>query len=841
MLKLPIDSYTPQILNAIKANPVTIIKAEPGAGKTTRIPLALLQDKASTIVLEPRRLAAKLSAEHVAELHGSTIGEDVGYQIRFDQKIGPRTKLRFMTEGLFLRLLESNPTLQGFTHIVLDEFHERHLDTDVALAFIRHLQENQRPDLKLLIMSATVDLSTLDNYLPESNSFEVPGRVYPVEIVYKPGAAKESTEQKVIAAVQDMIQRREYPGHILVFLSGRRPIQAAQAALQRVLAKQDFDVLPLMADLPPKQQKKAFQETGKRKIILATNVAETSLTIDGITGVIDTGLANISSYAPWSGLPMLQEAAVSQASCIQRTGRAGRTQQGICYRLFDENDFLKRDRFTPHEMSQSELSQLILFLKSRLAADADPATCLPWLSPPPEKHLESSSETLKRLSAIDQYGALTTKGQAISQIPLHPRLGAIILEGQSLQVFEEAILASCLISEGMILQRGSRAFEEGFCDLSFQSNTLLKWVKKQDLESIQLTHAIDSRKVDRVTRLYRSLQNNLGARPLESIKRINHRTLSQAVLAGFPDRVAKYRPAAKNKRNPSLRHFHFCLGRGGVLADSSVARKGEFLIVLDAHETPGRQHAAIKTQIRTASSVSLEQLFQVSPMLSTQVDVSMDDKSQKVLAFNRVYYGQFVIKEESREAEPDQITQILTETTLKNWPFPFDHDDDLKTYHRKLELMRDAGVEHSLPVFEGEMLELLIHAICEGQTRAEEIRQTSLRNFIYQQLSYEDQMLLDLNCPDKIELNGRQRTITYLGEHSPAISSRIQDFFGLQEGPKICGGRWPLTLVMLAPNQRPAQTTKDLAGFWSGSYAIVRKELARRYPKHQWPENPLEG
>lgn len=834
---LPIDRFIQEIVSSISKFPSIIVKAEPGAGKTTRIPMALLE-QGNTLVLEPRRLAARLSAEHVAEQMGYRCGDEVGYQVRFDRKVNEKTKLRFMTEGLFLRLIESNPSLDGFQYIVLDEFHERHLDTDLSLALIRQIQDSSRPDLKLIVMSATVDSEALEKYLPKSKLFEIPGKVFPVETQYHDFPQLRKAEHKVKAAVDLMVKEKKYQGHILVFLTGYYEIRQSQMELERYLDQSKFEVLALSADLPPAKQKLVFRDSKKRKVILSTNVAETSLTIKGITGVIDLGQAKMSGFAPWSGLPILQVKKISQASCIQRAGRAGRMQEGICYRVFDQHDYNKRDKFTRNEISSSDLSSLVLLIKTRSGTSEDISTSLPWLSPPPEKNLQASIELLKLLGSLDSKEVITDLGRKLSRVPLHPRLGSIILKGLENKHLEGAILAACLISEDMVINFKEHAFDTGPCDVCFQGNVILKLEQGEELDSHRLERSIDRKKLSRIKKLYQSLARQYKAKPLKDVEPLNHKELAPLILAGFLDRIAKFRPAAKNKRNPSERSFHFCLGRGGILSDYSSVRKAEFIIVLNAFESPGKQNSAIKTQIRFASSVSKEQLMATKVMNREEFELSIDKKTDQVSACKQIYYGQFLIHESSEEQSPDQIERLLSNKMKMDWPYPFEDDDCLKIYHSKLDILDQHNYDHNFPRFEGEMLDLLIHHICEGKTSIQSIRKKSLESYLQEQFSYEESASLDLLCPSHIKLGKRERKIHYLGEQAPFVSSAIQDFFGLAEGPKICENRQTLNLVMLAPNRRPAQITKDLAGFWRGSYHEVRKELARRYPKHRWPENP---
>lgn len=833
MSDLPIEPYLSEIISSIKTRSYTIIKAAPGAGKTTMIPASLMKE-GKTIVLEPRRLAAKLSAQSVARMNHYQLGQEVGYQVRFDHKVSAKTQLRYVTEGLFLRLLQSQPNLEDFDYVVIDEFHERHIDTDLAYTLVRRLIESSRPELRLVIMSATLDQSKLEHSLPNPAVFDIPGRTYPVKIEYIDPPASAKLEAKLLSACRKMMSDTCCSGHILVFLTGYRQIKSCQDYLKRSMDSEQVDVLALAASLSIAEQDKVFAKSTKRKIILATNVAETSLTIQGVTGVIDFGLAKIASYAPWSGLPVLQVLPISQGACIQRSGRAGRTQEGVCYRLFSENDYLRRPAFPTVEIKQSDLSSLILTLKSNPKGPTIDE--LDWLDSPPEVNIDAAILLLRNLDFIDENQTVTSLGQAASQLPLHPRLAALVLHAKRLGVLEQGILLAALLSEGLFLKPTGKAFANDLCDLSFQAKSMLNWMSAGELETHQMDRAVDHGALVRIKTFYKQLASVMDADPIESLEFIDTKKSGEILLASYADRVAKYRPAAKNKKRPDQRSFHFCLGKGGVLSDSSVVKKHEYILVLDAVEAPGGHLSSIKTQIQLASAVSKDLLFSKQSMLKQQYDLELEN--DKLKAFTRTYYGDILLQEEVRPVMPEEAHEVLKDIITRNWPYPFENEDALKEYHKKLDLIEEAGVEHSLPRFEGDLLEILIDEIVGDKTSIDTIRKKTLAEYLWQQLSYEEQAFLDHLCPKQIKLGTKNLRITYLGDHSPYVSGYVQQFFGVQQAITIVDGRIPLSVVMLAPNRRPAQITKDLSSFWGGSYQELRKELARRYPKHDWPVKP---
>ena len=424
------------------------------------------------------------------------------------------------------------------------------------------------------------------------------------------------------------------------------------------------------------------------------------------------------------------------------------------------------------------------------------------------------------------------------KVPAHPRLAAMVLEGKKQNAIEQGILSAALISEDMIINFKENAFETGPCDVCFQGNLMRNLERGEDLASRRLENSIDSRKRFRVKQMYQSLSKAFKGESLKTMPSMSHKVVSQIILKGFLDRVAKFRPAAKNKRQPDQRSFHFCLGRGGILSSYSVVRKSEYLIVLDAFEVPGKQNSAIRTQIRYASAVSKESLQKQIPMLSSQLEIVFDKKSEKTEAIKKQLYGQFTLTESKDNIEAHQIESFLSEKIKSDWPYPFESDDDLRSYHKKLDLLESHDISHNFPRFEDDYLDFLIQHICEGKTDISKIREKPLRSYIEEQLSYEELYRLNLLCPPEIKIGKRARRISYLGEHAPSVESAIQDFFGLSESPKICEDKQALNLIMLAPNRRPAQITQDLQRFWKGSYFELKKELGRRYPKHRWPDDP---
>ncbi len=836
--RLPIEERIPEILSHIEQHPITLVRAEPGAGKTTKLPPALM-DIGPTIVLEPRRLAAKMAAIYIADQMGISCGQVVGYQVRFDQKVSSHTLLRFVTEGLFLRLLQEDPELRSFQLVVLDEFHERHLATDIALAYLRYLQQTSRPELRIIIMSATFDTGALQRYLNLEQSFSIEGKVFPVDIHYLPFEDKKyDVSEKVFIALKQMAASKNSQGHILVFLTGVQEIERCRHYLKGKLDNTLYEVFALYADLSSKEQNKVFAPSTKRKVILSTNVAETSLTIAGITGVIDAGLAKVSSFAYWSGLPTLQLQKISQSSCIQRTGRAGRLQPGTCLRLFSEHDYRKRSAYSKAAIESSDLTELILICK-QLWGSATKIDHIQWLTPPPPKHLKTALETLEVLGAITDHEELTPWGKDLAKIPLHPRLASMLLAGRNRGLAREACLLAALISEDFILDRSFIATESGACDLSFQGSIFLKWCHKEDQETPAIDRALQYKKLPHVLKLFQSLCQIMGQSAKTQGIVLQPQQLLPIIFAGFPDRVAKYRPQAKNKKNPQLRSYNFCLGRGGILSPSSQVKNHNYVIALNAYEDPTKFNAAIKTQISVATAITESELRTQPHFFMKNQELNYDHSKNTAYSHHQEYYGRLLLAEEQQTIDSSTFKRLLAQKMVADWPFPFASNAELETLQQKVLLLNQAQYSHQIPDFKDEFFEYLVDHILDGNDTIDTILQRSLGDYLYDLIEYPDQELLRSCTPDKISLgSSRSFRIHYLGEQAPYVAARVQDFFGLQDTPTICEGKINLTCVLLAPNQRPTQVTQDLAGFWQGSYQEVRKELSRRYPKHDWPENP---
>jgi ATP-dependent helicase HrpB len=847
----PIDRHLPVIVDSLKSCSGLIVKAEPGAGKTTRLPPALLKTIDGIIyVLEPRRLAARLSAERVASEMGEEVGQTVGYMIRHDRKVSDKTRLIFLTEGLFLRLLRSNPELDGVGCVVLDEFHERSIHVDLALAFCKKIQL-KKTEMKLVVMSATLDSKALESYLPDAAVFDIAGRVFPVKVEYRAMPERGHLISHLATCVKELLKDKRCPGNILVFLTGIRDIMDLHSHLKSL--EPEVDVIPLSADVAARDQKRAFALTKKKKIILATNVAETSLTLPGVTGVVDGGLAKIAAYAPWSGMPTLDIKRISKASCIQRSGRAGRIAPGIVYRAYSEADYLGREAYSLPDIRRLDLTQSmleILDLAKVLKFDddgGDPITVLPWLEVPEEKSIETSLRSLNYIRAVDKVGVLTEIGRDLVKIPLHPRLAAIVCYAKENGFAADGLLAAAIISEGRVLGR-NRAFEKGPCDLCFQIDAFKRihhgiGFDSDDWETRE--RSIDQRAVGRVLKLFNSLASSVGASKKVPKEEIDTDKIIKAVLHGYPDRVARHRDikrtgrGSKKKARPGPALYNFCLGRGGVLAESSVLKEPEFLIAVEATEQLSASNAAKGTMIHVGSSVTPAQLgCDPAGFIKKTLESEFVDSKGTAEIREVVSYGSVIISERVIEGDASTPEERLREIMLQNWPRPFESSEPLDVYHRKIKLLDAAKYELDFPVFEGEMFELLIASICDGKKRLSEISEKTLGEYLNEQLNYEQQQAL-ARLPSRFKMkNGKEVPVSYLDDSDPLLIGYIQDFYGLDEDILLCEHRIKTVVEIIGPNRRPVQKTNSIQGFWSGAYREMVPAFLRRYPRHHWAEDP---
>jgi ATP-dependent helicase HrpB len=740
-MNLPIDALLPQIVEALRGAKHLVIEAPPGAGKTTRVPPALLPHvPGEVLVLEPRRLAVRMAARRVSSELGERLGETVGYQVRFEDVSGPRTRLRFLTEGVLTRRILSDPKLRGVSVVVLDEFHERHLDGDLALALLKRL------GMRVIVMSATLDAGPIASFLGGCPILRSEGKLHELRIEYTPHSAS-LLENRVAAALERLLEGG-LDGDVLVFLPGAAEIRQAARAIEHIARRAGILVMPLHGDLPPAEQDKAVAPAGRRKVILSTNVAESSITIEGVTAVIDSGLARVAVDSPWTGLPSLNVRRISQASATQRAGRAGRTAPGRVTRLYTAEDFHRRPAADPPEILRRELSQLVLQLRAMGIEE------LEWLTPPPESSLAAANALLDRLCALP----------AMAELPLPPRLAKLALEAARQGVPEKGCAVAAVLSAG----------ERGPSDL---------------------LALVESEWQPQTRRVFEQLRRHIPGRD-----RRGDEAILQAVLAAFPDRVARHR-----------RDGELLLSTGGSARLPGC--RHEFLVAIDIEERRDRGLPLV----RLAAPIEPEWLLDHATERTT---LEWNRIAERVEQVSALAYDQIVI-EETRAPAPasEEASSLLAAKARETDIGRFVDRDALEELQARAAF---AGIEIDAL---GALTEL-----CRERSSFTELISANL-------LTVLRAPRLEQTAPERLRLpGGRQVKVHYEKGKPPWIESRLQDFFGVRETPRI--GNVPVVVHLLAPNRRPVQVTTDLAGFWERLYPHVRRELSRKYPKHQWPERP---
>ncbi|HMV47280.1 MAG TPA: ATP-dependent helicase HrpB, partial [Blastocatellia bacterium] len=802
-------------------------------------------------VLEPRRLAARMAARRVAEERGEKLGQTVGYQVRFEEVASRETRLRFLTEGVLTRRLLSDPELKNVGVVVLDEFHERHLQADLALALLRRLQNTTRPDLKLVVMSATLNAAPIAAYLGNAPKLSSEGKRFDVAIEHSPREDNRPLAEQVAAAVRRLLAENP-DGDVLVFLPGAAEIRRAQAACADLADKHNLLVLPLHGDLSAAEQDRAVKPASQRKIILSTNVAESSVTIDGVVAVIDSGLARVAGHSAWSGLATLNVQRISKASATQRAGRAGRTRSGRCLRLYTAQDFNARADHETAEIHRLDLAEPALELHAAGIADLN---AFGWFEAPPSAAVEAADALLRKLGAIDAQGSLTGVGEQMLRFPLHPRQSRMLIEAQSRGVFAEACVLAALIGERDIvagdLFNGRRVPQQAkhhspsdlldrldlFAEAE-RANFSASKLREMNLD-VGATMA-----VDRVQRQLLRLPISQSPSPPISPSQQDDALLI-SILAGYPDRVAKRRSLKDEKAELLLS------GGGAVpLSPASSVRQSEFLVAVDAEER--RDASANRSRVvRLASAIQPEWLIDLfAEDLRETVEARWNAQHDRVEVSEQMLYDQLVIDERrSPNARGEAVAKVLAEAALSAGWQRFADEEAVNKFLARADFIARLFPESEMPALGEADVQAALTELCAqsgGLRSFSELREAAKGgNLVHQlrsHLNAEQTRLLNQHAPEFVNLAGRRNVrVNYEVGQAPWIASRLQDFFGMTDGPKIAGGRAALVLHLLAPNQRPVQVTTDLAGFWQRTYPQVRRELSRRYPRHQWPENPPDG
>lgn len=839
LARLPIDDVTPAVVDAVRARGVCVLVAPPGAGKTTRIPGALLDAgivAGEIVVLQPRRLAARMAAARVASERRGELGAEVGYEVRFDRRVSAATKIRFVTEGVLTRRLLSDPELRGVGAVVIDEFHERHLDGDLALALVERLRAT-RKDLQLIVMSATLDAEPVAAFLGGAPIVRSEGRTFPVTIEHQEQPDDRKLGQQVSAALRRLAQDK-LEGDVLVFLPGSGEIRRVAEDIADAAAIHDLVVMPLHGDLTADEQDAAVRPSAKRKVILATNVAETSVTIDGVVAVIDSGLARIARHSPWSGIASLQVEPVSRASCAQRAGRAGRTRPGRVVRLFTKHDHDMRRAFEVPEVARTDLAGAALELHGAGLAGL---TALRWFEAPPEVAATAAETLLVRLGAVEN-GKITALGRRMLRFPVHPRLARLVCEAEQRGAGAEACMIAALVGarELRIEKRGPA----GHAKLSSPSDLIddldaLLDARQHGMRADRLRRdgleIATAHGVDRVAKQLERIVDRSKARDLDDDTL--DRELQISILTAFPDRVGK-------RRAPRSAEIVFAGGGSGTLAPTSAVIDAELLVAVDVAET-GAKGQATRVQIRRASAIDPSWLLDLYlDRVEERDELVWNAPKERVERIAQMTYDGLPI-DEQRDVEGARragraAAEVLTREAIAAGIEKFVDKDALSEWRARITLVAGLANNPAIVAPTDEALAQIIANACDGAISFAELRKTDLLSLLDAGLG-EHRALVDRLAPSHLRLPRRGRLpIHYSLDKPPWIASRMQDFFGLARAPTVGDGKVPLVLHLLAPNQRPVQVTTDLPGFWVKHYPALRKQLMRRYPRHQWPEDPTQ-
>jgi ATP-dependent helicase HrpB len=843
---LPIDEVLPDVIAALRDFGNVVLRAPTGAGKTTRVPPAMwrggLAKDGAILVLQPRRVAARATAARMASECGVELGREIGFQTRFERKVSRDSRIVCITEGILLRRLLEDSFLDGVAAVVFDEFHERNLASDLALGMVRQVQQSVRGELRIAVMSATLDPLPIAAYLGNCPAVESQGRTFPVAIEHIRDIDRRRLDELAAWGVHELLPRTD--GDLLVFLPGVGEIRSTAKRLAG-LRDQGLAVHQLYGDLPAEQQDAVLSRGKQRKVILSTNVAETSLTIEGVTGVVDTGLARIASYDEHSGLDRLQLMPISQASAEQRAGRAGRTAPGMCLRLWPEAAHRARpERETP-EIRRVDLAGAALQLACWIEPDLDK---FPWFEPPRPASLASAKRLLERLEALDEQG-ITRLGRELARMPLHPRLARMIVEGRHLGHGERVALGAALLSERdpVVRDAGPRrhATHTSSSDLLDRIVALETFEARRTLDhDIGALHRGGAEGVLRVRdQLLRQTHSSPLAPREDSVSRsgqsfrtdaflsrseratISDEAVLRAVLAGFPDRVAK-------RRELNSRRAVMVGGRGVRLAESSAVDQAELFVCLDVDGSQG------EALVRQASAVRREWLPE--SLLTTRVDVFYDEGKHQLTARRRVLWDDVVLEESPASLpEGEATTQALVAAANEHWTEAFPSETDaIAGFVQRVRFLAAAMPELNMPRFDDDFLRSLLPDLCQRRRSLDEVRRAPWLDYLRGALTFQQQQTLDREAPERFLVpSGNRIAIDYSGER-PVLAVRIQELFGLSETPRLAGGRVSVLLHLLAPNMRPQQITDDLKSFWNNTYQQVRKDLRGRYPKHAWPEDP---
>jgi ATP-dependent helicase HrpB len=853
--RLPIYQIEEAITGMLPDRRRLIISAPTGSGKSTQVPQMLLDrgilGNGQVVILQPRRLATRLLAARVASERNGQLGQEVGYQIRFENVTSQRTRIRYVTEGVLLRQMLENASLPGVNTLIFDEFHERHLYGDITLARALDLQESTRPDLKVVVMSATLDAAGLEEYLRPCHVLESQGRTYPVKTRYAEKPAyleKRPIWEQAAEAFGDYVGSGGM-GDVLVFMPGSFEISQTLEAIRHHDQSRGFILLPLHGELPPRDQDAAVARYDRRKVVVATNVAETSLTIDGVRCVIDSGLARIARYDPYRGINTLLIEKISQASADQRAGRAGRTAPGVCLRLWSREEHGHRAAQELPEVKRLDLSEVVLSLKVAGVANLRKFR---WLEPPEEKALAHAEELLADLGALKRSGQpdavagdkdhleITAIGRKMLAFPLHPRYARMLLAAQDYHCVQQACLVAALTQgRDLLLRNVDRATAGLREDLLGEKAGSDFWILMRAwtyaarnefrIEACRRLgiHMVTARQVGPLFQQFLDLARREGLEVAQ--QDVPDEALQKCILIGFSDRVAR-------RLDSGTLRCDLVHGRRGVLARESVVQSSPLLVVAEIREVEGKDNT-VQTLLNLATAIEEKWLRELFPAdLASASRVFYDSTARRVYAEEQLRFRDLAIGVRRLEPPPaEESARLLAEEVLAGRLALSDWDHALEQWILRLNLLSKWCPELQLPPIADLDRRHLIEQICHGAFTYKEIKDRPAKAVVHSWLSAAQLDLLERHAPERLRLaNGRTPKVSYDPANPPHIALRIQELFDVNTTPRIAMNRVPVLVHILAPNMRPVQITQDLESFWREQYPKVKQELQRKYPKHQW-------
>ncbi len=846
---LPIYELESALVAQLRAGGRLVVQAPTGSGKSTQVPQMLLRHgllgAGEVVVLQPRRLAARMLARRVAEEVGCELGEEVGYQIRLESRVSAKTKIRFVTEGILLRQMSFDPNLRGVGALVFDEFHERHLYGDISLARALQIQRTTRPDLRVIVMSATLETALLRDYLAPCEVLVSSGRTFPVRVEYLPKAVDFEHEPVWDVAARECERvAAATGGDFLVFMPGAYEISRTVQAIQGNRALRDFITFPLHGELPPEQQDRAVARYDSRKIIVSTNVAETSLTIDGVTAVIDGGLARLARFDPHRGINTLLVEKISRASADQRAGRAGRTAPGVCVRLWTEREHAQRAAQELPEVKRLDLSEVVLTLK---AAGIDDIANFPWLEKPDPRARARAEMLLADLGAVEtRPGAIalpsiTPLGRKMLRFPVHPRYARMFLAAQERGCVRPVALMAALTQGRNFLLRGvPRAVEEAREELFGEEHEsdfflLMRAWRYADRNNFSLDacrrlglHAQGARQVGPLFEQFLEIAAKEGLDLTE--QRLDGPAVRKCVLAGFSDQLAK-------RLDGGTLRCELVHGRRGVLARESAIQQSPLFVAAEISEIGGRD-GEVSTILSVATAIEEPWLRELFPDDFREIRaVVYDPQAKRVVTRRERRFRDLVLdaKAGADEAPLNEAAALLTQEVLAGRLKLEAWDENVEQWITRVNRLAEWFPELEVNPLTDADRATLIEQICYGELGARAVREKEVMPVLRDWLTAEQLAVLDVYLPEKLTMaNGRRSRLTYYKEGPPVLSARIQELYGIEGKFTLGHGRVQVKIEVLAPNQRPIQVTDDLTSFWREQYPKIKTELSRRYPRHEW-------